>query len=110
MTLSLWPPPVHVQRVLRRARRMLRAMPRECRPSLRDPRSYVGLFRARDLLTLSRWSHWPLPRRALAWLAAPPAECARRWRRADHRTRRLLAAELPAALEAIRDMERGNRP
>jgi hypothetical protein len=105
MTVSPWPPSVHVRRVLRRARRRLHATRPESRPSLRDPRSYVGLLAPRDLLTLSRWSYWPLPPRALAWLAEPPATRARRRQRADRRieavARRFLARELPEAVALL---------
>jgi len=77
-------------------------MPRNERPSLSDPRSYVGVFPLRDLLILARWSYWPLPARALAWLAEPPGERARRRQRTAQRieavTRLLLAADLPDAV------------
>jgi hypothetical protein len=102
MTVSTWPPPVHIRRVLRLARRRLYAMRPEDRPSLRDPRSYVGLFLSPDLLALSRSSYWPLRPWALAWLAEPPAARALRRERRERGiaavVREVLTADLPEAL------------
>ncbi|HKI32953.1 MAG TPA: hypothetical protein VKA46_13960 [Gemmataceae bacterium] len=100
-----WPPPAYVRRILRRARRRLHAMRRQDRPSLADPRSYVGLFPGRDLTALAKCGCWPLPARALAWLVESPADRVRRCRRRNRRiaavVRDLLAAELPEAVAML---------
>jgi hypothetical protein len=74
----------------------------EDRPSLHDPRSYIGLFLSRDLLALMLSSYWPLPSRALAWLAEPPAARTRRRERRERGlaavVREVLAADLPEAV------------
>lgn len=93
-----WP----VRRVLTAGRRRYHGARLVSRPSLRDPRSCVGLFPARDLATLAKCGYWPLPARVLAWFAFPPAERSRRQRHWERRVeavaRRLLAAELPEAV------------
>jgi hypothetical protein len=100
-----WPPTVHVRSVLRRVRRRLHAAPRQERPSLRDPWSYLGLFHAGELTYLAKCGYWPLPARALAWVGEPPADRARRqrkWRRrVEAVVRELVAAELPEAVALL---------
>jgi hypothetical protein len=91
-----------VRTVLAAARRRYHRERRVCRPSLDDPRSYVGLFTLSDLTTLARCRCWPLPPPALAWLAEPPRARGRRRRRCAERVaavvRDVLAAELPEAV------------
>jgi hypothetical protein len=99
-----------VRRVLVAARRRYyRARPEE-RPALTDPWSYIVLFTQRDLVILAQGKCWPLPQQVLARLAEPPSVRARRRQRSVQRiqavARRLLAADLPGALDAIRYMER----
>jgi hypothetical protein len=54
------------------------------------------------LIALAKRGCWPLPARALAWLAKPPAERARCRKRRERRiaavVRDLLAADLPEAI------------
>jgi hypothetical protein len=104
-----WPPARSVRRVLAAARSRYHRLRLPWRPSLRDPRSYVGLFPVSDLPTLALASCWPLPPRALAWLEESPPQRARRQRRLDRRiaavVRDLLTAELPAAVAYLRGRE-----
>lgn len=103
--VSPWPPPRPARPALANARRRYHAERPVWRPSLGDPRSYCGLFTAGELVALAKASYWPLPERALAWLAEPPRDRARRWRRRERRVaavvREVLAAELPAAVEFL---------
>jgi hypothetical protein len=100
-----WPPLAPIRRALHRAYRRLHAQQCEDRPSLTDPRSYLGLFPFCDLTALARSGYWPLPPRALAWLAEPPLERTRRRRRWSRRieavVRDMLAAELPEAVALL---------
>jgi len=57
---------------LRRARAAWRRLPVARRPSLALPESALGLFDAQGLVALAKCGAWPLPPRALRWLAAPP--------------------------------------
>lgn len=105
MTIPSWPPPGHARRVLRRARRRYHALQKVYRPSLGDPRSYVGLFKMNELVTLAKCGYWPLPWRALAWLVELATKRAlrleRQRRRVEAITRRLIAAELPEAVDYL---------
>jgi len=56
--------------VLAAARRHYHRQPPACRPSLGDPASCCGLFTPAELLALAKACWWPLPPRALAWLAS----------------------------------------
>jgi hypothetical protein len=100
-----WPPPCPVRRVLVRARRRYHCTLPEERPSLCDPRSYVGLFLVAELTALARYDCWPLPRQALAWVAESPEDRTRRRRhkarRVEDVVRRLLVAELPDAINYL---------
>jgi hypothetical protein len=97
-----WPPAYAVRRVLAAARSRYHCLSPSRRPSLRDPRSYIGLFPASDLLALSCSSYWPLPREALAWLAEPPAARSLRRERRERGiaavVREVLTADLPEAV------------
>jgi hypothetical protein len=76
-------------------------MRRECRPSLAEPTSCVGLFSACDLHSLLLACYWPLPAPARDWLARPPGDETRRRNRRKLQitavVREVLAAELPEA-------------
>src|SRR5215470_12668714 len=104
-----WPPAPPVRRVLAAARRRYFGDRLVDRPSLQDPRSYVGLFPLRDLTILAKCGYWPLPPRALAWLGESPADRARRRKRQERRiaavVRELLAAELPEAIAYLAGRE-----
>jgi hypothetical protein len=99
MTVSAWPPPVHIRRVLRRAHRRLHTLRPEDRPSLRDPQSYVGLFPLWDLTALTKCGYWPLPAPALAWLDEPHAERVRREGHAEIIANTRQHGQHPAACE-----------
>jgi hypothetical protein len=105
-----WPPPLVLQRVLAAARRRYHHEPLVQRPSLHDPQNCVGLFALPDLLTLAKCGYWPLSAQALAWLTRSPSERARRRRRLDRRiaavVREIMAADLPAALDVIKELQR----
>jgi hypothetical protein len=89
---------------LRAARRRYNPAP-YARPALDDATSYVGLFTLSDLSTLARVGYWPLPPRALEWIAERPRTRKRRRRRLERRVadvvRAVLAEELPEALDVI---------
>jgi hypothetical protein len=58
-----------------------------------------------DLITLAKSSYWPLPQKALDWIAESPADRARRQKRMARRMgniiRNVLATELPEAIAAV---------
>jgi hypothetical protein len=99
------PLPLVVRRVLAAARRRYHRLGRTERPSLLDPVTYCGLFTLPDLHVLARTGHWPLPARAIAWLAeAPRARRHRRRCRAERIAdvvREVLVDELPAAVRVL---------
>jgi hypothetical protein len=100
-----WPPPAHVRPVLRRARRWLHAL-----VPLERPADLQAILTAAEAQTLAKCGAYPLVPSVLAWIAEPPAIRVRRRRRRERRiaavVRKVLAAELPEALAAIRESER----
>jgi hypothetical protein len=99
MSISNWPPPVHVRPALRHARRRYHQLPLVQRPATNN---FVGLFTLADLITLAQHGYWPLPQKALVWIAETPLDRARRQKRSVQKVktvvRDVLAEELPAAV------------
>jgi hypothetical protein len=94
--------PPSVRPVLRAARRRYRAYRVPQRPALADPVACAVLFPLRDLRTLALAGWWPLPPQALAWLRERPGDRPRRRRRRlAALVRRVLAADLPDALNVL---------
>jgi hypothetical protein len=96
---SLWPPPRPVRPILAAARRHYHRLPVPRRPALSDPTSYLGLFTRAQLVALACSGYWPLPAKALAWLAASPRTPARR----RQRIARLVEAVAPVLLDRLTD-------
>src|SRR5262249_4024392 len=102
MTLSSWPPPVHVRPALFRARRRYHAARLVDRPRSRPRRPWVGLSPLRPLTDPARAGPCPCPAGAWACPAEPPSNRPRHRNRQERRisavVREVLAAELPEAI------------
>ncbi len=103
MTTSMaWPPIRAVRRVLAAARRRCQAMPITERPASHCPTSVLGLFTANELLILAQSGYYPLPARAVAYIAVKQGYVRRDRHRIARVVRRVLATDLRDALAVLK--------